>query len=113
LELFLTVTGLTVLDFHLLVRIKVFNSVQMNQTAFVFRRYENASLRYTGIESDDGLLTRLYDTVVAKDGRFVCEIADQQANASGGRRAATLLNRSVERLLSLKFGVNKGQKQAL
>jgi hypothetical protein len=29
-ELFLTVTGLTVQDFHLLVRLKVFNTEQMN-----------------------------------------------------------------------------------
>lgn len=66
-ELFLTVTGLTVKDFHLLVSLKVFNTEQMNQAVFAFRRYEDASLRYTGIESHEGL-TRfgLYDTVVAK-----------------------------------------------
>jgi hypothetical protein len=44
-ELFLTVTGLTVQDFHLLVRLKVFNTEQMNQAVFAFRRYEDASLR--------------------------------------------------------------------
>ena len=32
-ELFQTVTGLTVKDFHLLVRLKVFNTEQMNQAA--------------------------------------------------------------------------------
>lgn len=66
--LFETVTGLTVKDFHLLVRLKVFNTEQMNQAVFAFRRYEDASLRYTGIESHDGL-TRygLYDTVVARE----------------------------------------------
>ncbi|KAI3606301.1 putative type III restriction system endonuclease [Cupriavidus necator H850] len=67
-DLFLTVTGLTVQDFHLLVRLKVFNTEQMNQAVFAFRRYEDASLRYTGIESHDGLTHYgLYDTVVAKD----------------------------------------------
>ena len=67
-ELFLTVTGLTVQDFHLLVRLKVFNTEQMNQAVFAFRRYEDASLRYTGIESHRGLTHYgLYDTVVAKD----------------------------------------------
>ena len=67
-ELFLTVTGLTVQDFHLLVRLKVFNTEQMNQAVFAFRRYEDASLRYTGIESHDGLTHYgLYDTVVAID----------------------------------------------
>ena len=66
--LFLTVTGLTVQDFHLLVKLKVFNTEQMNQAVFAFRRYEDASLRYTGIESHVGLTHYgLYDTVVAKE----------------------------------------------
>jgi hypothetical protein len=66
-ELFLTVTGLTVKDFHLLVRLRVFNTEQMNQAVFAFRRYEDASLRYTGIDSHEGLTHYgLYDTVVAK-----------------------------------------------
>jgi hypothetical protein len=66
-ELFVAVTGLTVKDFHLLVRLKVFNTEQMNQAVFAFRRYEDASLRYTGIESHEGLSHYgLYDTVVAK-----------------------------------------------
>ena len=67
-DLFLAVTGLTVKDFHLLVRLKVFNTEQMNQAVFAFRRYEDASLRYTGIESHEGLRHYgLYDTVVARD----------------------------------------------
>ena len=67
-ELFQTVTGLTVKDFHLLVRLKVFNTEQMNQAVFAFRRYEDASLRYTGIESHKGLTHYgLYDTVVARE----------------------------------------------
>lgn len=67
-DLFLTVTGLTVQDFHLLVRLKVFNTEQMNQAVFAFRRYEDASLRYTGIPSHEGLTHYgLYDTVVAID----------------------------------------------
>ncbi len=67
-DLFQTVTGLTVKDFHLLVRLKVFNTEQMNQAVFAFRRYEDASLRYTGIESHAGLTHYgLYDTVVARE----------------------------------------------
>ena len=65
-DLFLTVTGLTVKDFNLLVQLKVFNTEQMNQAVFAFRRYEDASLRYTGIESHEGLSHYgLFDTVVA------------------------------------------------
>ncbi|MFN3594915.1 MAG: restriction endonuclease, partial [Thiobacillaceae bacterium] len=66
-DLFRAVTGLSVEDFHLLVRLKVFNTEQMNQAVFAFRRYEDASLRYTGIDSHPGLRHYgLYDTVVAK-----------------------------------------------
>ncbi len=67
-DLFLTVTGLTVKDFHLLVQLKVFNTEHMNQAVFAFRRYEDASLRYTGIDSHEGLTHYgLYDTVVARN----------------------------------------------
>lgn len=67
-ELFLAVTSLTVKDFHLLVQLKVFNTEHMNQAVFAFRRYEDASLRYTGVESHEGLTHYgLYDTVVARE----------------------------------------------
>ena len=67
-ELFLAVTGLTVQDFRLLVQLRVFNTEQMNQAVFAFRRYEDASLRYTGIDSHPGLTHYgLYDTVVARE----------------------------------------------
>ncbi|MHC5795037.1 GIY-YIG nuclease family protein [Lacisediminihabitans sp. FW035] len=65
-DLFRAVTGLTVGDFNLLVSLDVFNSSQMNQAVFAFRRYEDASLSYTGIDSHEGLRRYgLYDTVVA------------------------------------------------
>lgn len=65
-DLFKTVTGLTVDDFNLLVSLNVFNSAHMNQAVFAFRRYEDASLSYTGVESHKGLRRYgLYDTVIA------------------------------------------------
>jgi len=68
-ELFHSVTGLTVQDFHLLVQLKVFNTDHMNGAVFAFRRYENSSLRYTGIDSHEGLTHYgLYNTVIARDG---------------------------------------------
>lgn len=66
--LFKMVTGLSVDDFNLLVSLNVFNSVHMNQAVFGFRRYEDSSLSYTGIDSHEGLRHfGLYDTVVARD----------------------------------------------
>jgi hypothetical protein len=67
-DLFKTVTGLSVADFNLLVSLGVFNSAHMNQAVFAFRRYEDASLSYTGIESHKGLRKiGLYDTVLAME----------------------------------------------
>jgi hypothetical protein len=67
-ELFEKVTGLSIKDFALLVGLKVFNTERMNQAVFAFRRYEDASLSYTGIDSHEGLTHYgLYDTVVAKE----------------------------------------------
>lgn len=65
-DLFRAVTGLTVDDFELLVSLGVFNAGHMNQAVFAFRRYEDGSLSYTGIESHENLRRYgLYDTVVA------------------------------------------------
>jgi hypothetical protein len=65
-DLFKSVTGLTVKDFDLLVSLGVFNSTHMNQAVFAFRRYEDSSLSYTGIDSHPKLRHYgLYDTVIA------------------------------------------------
>jgi hypothetical protein len=67
-DLFKSVTGLTVKDFDLLVSLGVFNSTHMNQAVFAFRRYEDSSLSYTGINSHPNLRHYgLYDTVIAID----------------------------------------------
>jgi hypothetical protein len=67
-DLFHTVTGLTIDDFDLLVSLRVFNTELMNQAVFAFRRYEEASLSYTGIDSHENLTHYGgYDTVVAKE----------------------------------------------
>ena len=47
--LFKKVTGLDVKDFELLVTLGVFNDSVMNEAVYKFKRYEDASLEYTGI----------------------------------------------------------------
>jgi len=63
--LFKKVTGLTVKDFELLVSLGVFNSALMNDAVFKFKRYEDASLSYTGINKHEGEDIGLYDTVLS------------------------------------------------
>lgn len=66
--LFKKVTGLTVKDFELLVSLGVFNSALMNDAVYKFKRYEDSSLSYTGINKHEGEDIGLYDTVLsAKD----------------------------------------------
>lgn len=66
--LFKKVTGLNVKDFELLVSLGVFNSALMNDAVYKFKRYEDASLVYIGINKHEGEDVGLYDTVLsAKD----------------------------------------------
>tara|TARA_R110002096_G_scaffold149615_2_gene311092 strand:+ start:215 stop:2029 length:1815 start_codon:yes stop_codon:yes gene_type:complete len=62
--LFKKVTGLSVNDFELLVSLGVFNSSLMNDAVYKFKRYEDASLSYTGINKHKGEDIGLYDTVI-------------------------------------------------
>ena len=62
--LFKRVTGLEVKDFELLVSLNVFNSALMNDAVYKFKRYEDASLVYTGINKHEGEDIGLYDTVL-------------------------------------------------
>ena len=63
--LFKKVTGLTVKDFELLVSLGVFNAKRMNDAVYKFKRYEDASLEYTGINKHEGEEVGLYDTVLS------------------------------------------------
>jgi hypothetical protein len=65
--LFKRVTGLEVKDFELLVSLNVFNSALMNDAIFKFKRYEDASLVYTGINKHEGEDIGLYDTVLKQN----------------------------------------------
>jgi hypothetical protein len=65
--LFKKVTGLDVSDFELLVSLGVFNSGLMNDAVYKFKRYEDASLEYIGINKHEGEEVGLYDTVLSAD----------------------------------------------
>jgi len=74
-RLFKKVTGLSVKDFELLVSLGVFNSALMNDAIYKFKRYEDASLSYTGINKHEGEDIGLYDTVLSnKDYREMTSI---------------------------------------
>jgi hypothetical protein len=62
--LFKKVTGLDVKDFGLLASLGVFNSALMNDAVYKFKRYEDASLVYVGINKHESEDVGLYDTVL-------------------------------------------------
>ena len=65
--LFKKVTGLNVKDFELLVSLGVFNSALMNDAVYKFKRYEDASLEYIGINKHDGEYVGGWDTSVSSE----------------------------------------------
>lgn len=64
--LFKKVTGLSVNDFELLVSLGLFNSALMNDAVYKFKRYEDASLSYIGVNKHEGEDIGLYDTVITR-----------------------------------------------
>lgn len=65
-DLFKKVTGLKVTDFDTLCSIGLFDPEKMNQGIFGFRRYENSSLSYTGIDMHEGENIGGWDTVLKR-----------------------------------------------
>lgn len=65
--LFKKVTGLDVNDFNLLCSIGVFNASLMNDAIFKFKRYEDSSLSYTGIEKHIDDEVGGFDTVIRRE----------------------------------------------
>lgn len=65
--LFRKVTGLSIRDFELLVSLGLFNSTLMNDAVGKFKRYEDASLEYIGINRHaDETRIGLNDTVITR-----------------------------------------------
>jgi hypothetical protein len=65
-ELFRKVTGLEKKDFELMVSLNLFNEAKMNEAVFGFKRYEDASLAYTGIDKHGDLPVGGFSTVLQR-----------------------------------------------
>lgn len=78
-DLFRKVTGLHLKDFELLLSLNVFNGQLMNEAIYHFKRYEDASLSYAGIDKHDGEAVGLFNTVISRDDYEI--MASQQASS--------------------------------
>ena len=82
-KLFKKVTGLDVRDFNLLCELNVFNAPLMNDAVYKFKRYEDSSLVYTGLESKHaGENIGLFDTVLSPE-EYAALYSSQQSSMSG------------------------------
>lgn len=88
-ELFKKVTGLSVKDFDILCSIGLFDPEKMNQGIFGFRKYENSSLSYTGIDKHEGEAVGGWDTVLRRE-EYEALYSKQQATIADLTEAITV-----------------------
>ena len=93
--LFKKVTGLDVKDFELLCSLGVFNANLMNQAIFSFKRYEDSSLSYTGIDKHEGKDIGGWDTVIKRE-EYERMFYNQQATMTVAEAIEEVIEPEVE-----------------
>lgn len=83
--LFKKVTGLEVEDFNLLVSLGIFNEGLMNDAVFHFKRYEDSSLSYVGINKHEGEKVGGFSTVIS-DEEYKQLYGQQQLSLNGFKK---------------------------
>lgn len=107
-NLFKKVTGLTIKDFELLVSLNVFNDAVMNDAVYHFKRYEDSSLEYTGINkhaSDENV--GLFSTVISKEEYERMDELQKASMASKARRAEAREQKAAKKAVVAKKPVEK------
>lgn len=99
--LFKKVTGLNVKDFELLCSLGVFNASLMNDAIFKFKRYEDSSLSYTGIEKHVSDEIGGWDTVIKRE-EYERLFYNQQSTMQSDA-AATIDDESTEEPEATKY----------
>ena len=99
--LFKKVTGLNVKDFELLCSLGVFNASLMNDAIFKFKRYEDSSLSYTGIEKHALDEIGGWDTVIKRE-EYERLFYNQQSTMQSDA-AATIDDESTEEPGTTKY----------
>ena len=97
--LFKKVTGLAVKDFELLCSLGVFNASLMNDAIFKFKRYEDSSLSYTGVNKHEGRDIGGWDTVIRREEYqqlFYNQQSTMEASADAEEKPATKEDNIIE-----------------
>ncbi len=104
--LFKKVTGLGVNDFNLLCTIGVFNASLMNDAIFKFKRYEDASLSYTGIQKHFEGEIGGWDTVIRREEYEKLFKFQQTTLTEPSEKEPVYLNKPVENEVSATVAPN-------
>lgn len=99
--LFKAVTGLEVKDFELLVSLNVFNASLMGDAIFKFRRYEDSSLNYTGVNLHEDERVGGWDSSITRE-EFNRLFSQQQASMKA-------LEQALEDLRALQAATEAGE----
>lgn len=100
--LFKKVTGLTTHDFDILVSLGLFNESLMNEAVYKFKRYEDASLEYTGLKKrPKNENVGLFSTVVSQE--EYQRLSKEQANSM-------LLNNSIDMVEKKEINENRDKE---
>lgn len=104
--LFKKVTGINVKDFELLCSLGVFNASFMNQAIFSFKRYEDSSLSYTGINMHEGKDIGGWDTVIKRE-EYQKMFTNQQTTMVDD------VNKDFEEVITITTESKKGENVGL
>ena len=112
--LFRKVTGLTLKDFDLLVSLGVFNDSLMNDAVYHFKRYEDASLEYTGINkhaADENV--GLFSTIITKEEYEHMDELQNASMAAKARRAEARDNKAAGKVVKVPLKPSETSRKPL
>ena len=66
-KLFRSVTGITIQEFNRICGLGLFNAERINDAIYSFKRYEDSSLNYTGIENNETETYGLFDRTMPRE----------------------------------------------
>ena len=106
-NLFKKVTGLTVDDFELLVSLGVFNDSRMNNGVYMFKRFEDESLEYTGVNkhSDDENVG-LFSTTITRDDYEALAKSQQKSMEIPSFTPGKLMKVKIEQYTKVESSIN-------
>ncbi len=105
--LFKKVTGLDVNDFNLLCTLGVFNASLMNDAIFKFKRYEDSSLSYTGIQKQITDEIGGFDTVIRREEYEKLFNSQQSTLATPTEKEPVYINKALKEEIAVTVDSQK------